>query len=107
MPDHNQNRRINGTKIAATGHASAVGKAYPKQVREQVISMSQSGGMKALNATHLVPLRYQKKFLCLKTCYRYVRQFQQEGNVLPKRPTGNDYSKREIHGQDLINLALY
>ena len=83
------------------------GKPYPQETREQVIAIFQSGGMKALKAPHLQPLRYQKKFPSLKTCRRYVKQFQQEGNVLPKRPTGNDYSKREIHGQDLINLALY
>ncbi|EJK52676.1 hypothetical protein THAOC_28026 [Thalassiosira oceanica] len=43
----------------------------------------------------------------MTTIKRWITRLQTQGNVLQKRPTGNKYSEREIHGSDLINLALF
>ena len=52
-------------------------------------------------------LRAQKKFPFIPTCKRWISQYNTEGNILPKRASGNHFSTREVHGQDLVNLALY
>jgi len=41
------------------------------------------------------------------TCRWWIRQYQGEGNSRDRRPTGNHFSKHEVHGQDLVNLAVY
>ena len=52
-------------------------------------------------------LRQQKKFPCMSTCRRYIRQWHNEGNILAKLHTGNKFAIPEIHGNDLFNLVLY
>jgi len=60
-----------------------------------------------LEEPRLVQLRHQKKFPSLATCHRWIHQYATEGNVLPKRNSGNRFATREVHGQDIVNLALY
>jgi hypothetical protein len=52
-------------------------------------------------------LRHQRKFPSLPTCERWIHQYQAEGNVLPMQASGNSFSTREVHGQDLVNLVVY
>jgi hypothetical protein len=53
-------------------------------------------------------LQFQRKFPCYQTCRRWISQYIDDGNTCRKRPaTGNQFSEREVHGQDLFNLALY
>ena len=49
----------------------------------------------------------QRRFPHISTCNNWIRQFVGEGHTRCKRPTGNRISQREVHGQDLVNLALY
>ena len=74
-------------------------------MRQQVLQMWLNGD--DLDAAWLVPLRHQKKFPCLKTCKNWITRYQREGHVRAKRKTGNHFSQREVHGQDLVNLALF
>jgi hypothetical protein len=95
-----------GTRRESQSHPSNGGsRGYSQDIREQVISMWQNGD--DIAAPWLIPLRAQRKFPSLKTCRRWIRQFQQEGHARAKRSTGNHFSQREVHGQDLVNLALY
>ena len=98
-------RPPNGTRIATKPHPSRGGNSYSIEMREQVLAMWLNGD--DMNAAWLAPLRHQHKFPCLNTCKRWWEQYNLEGNVLPKRPTGNSISEREVHGQDLVNLALF
>ena len=100
-------RLPSGTRVTEKPHASRGGNAYSQEIREQVITMFQSGGEAALRSHHLMPLRQQKKFPHFVTCMRWVTQFQSDGHALPKQPTGNHRAQREIKGQDLFNLALF
>jgi hypothetical protein len=52
-------------------------------------------------------LRHQRKFPSLTTCKRWIHQYQAGGNVFPMLAMGNSFSTREVHGQDLVNLAVY
>mgnify|MGYP006211949657 FL=1 len=49
----------------------------------------------------------QRRFPHISTCNSWIRQFVGEGHTRCMRPTGNHISQREIHGQDLVNLAIY
>ena len=102
-----RSRQPNGTFVSRTKHASRGGKPYPKETREEVIAIYQNGGWAALKTPQLVQLRHQKKFPSLSTCKRWIDKHHQTGHVLPKRPTGNHYSQREVQGIDLVNLALF
>ena len=55
----------------------------------------------------LEQLRQQRKFPHINTCNTWIRQYIGEGHTRCMRPTGNHISQREIHGQDLVNLAIY
>ena len=72
-----------------------------------VIEMWRQGGMDALDTQQVRNLRAAHKFPHQHTCDRWIRLYQETGNVLPKRHTGNKHSEREIFGQDLVNLALF
>ena len=98
-------RPPNGTRVDSVPHPSRGGNAYSPEVREQVISLWQNGN--DLRAPWLEELREQKLFPCMKTCNRWIQQFLGEGHTRRKRRTGNIISMREVHGQDLFNLALY
>ena len=74
-------------------------------MRDQIISLLMNG--EDLNAVWIELLRHQRKFPCLRTCRWWIRQYQGEGHSRCRRPTGNHFSKREVHSQDLINLAVY
>ncbi len=55
----------------------------------------------------LMQRRDQKKFPSIPTCIRWISQYRTEGNILPKRASGNHFAMQEVHGEDLVNLALY
>ena len=63
--------------------------------------------LQALASEEIEILRQQKKFPCMSTCRRYIRQWHNEGNILAKLHTGNKFAIPEIHGNDLFNLVLY
>ena len=100
-------RRPNGTFISDRSHAFRGGRAYPKETREEAIALFQLGGWDALRTPRQAQLRQMHKFPSWSTCKRWIRRWQQQGHILPKRPTGNRYSSREIQGTDLINLTLF
>ena len=72
---------------------------------DQVISLWMNE--EDMNAIWIELLWHQKKFPCMQTCRRWIRQYQGEGHTCRRRPTDNHFSKREVHGQDLVNLAIY
>ena len=98
-------RPPNGTRTRAVIHPSQGGSAYAPEFRDQVISTWQNGGN--LRSPVLEQLRQQRKFPHINTCNRWIRQYIGEGHTRCMRPTGNHISQREIHGQDLVNLAIY
>ena len=105
-------RLPNGTRRPDLHHASKGGHPYPKEIREQVIGIWQiagggDAGLAALKTPPIQALRAQGKFPHINTCKRWIVIFQDEDHVQPKRHTGNNYSKREIHGVDLVNLAFF
>ena len=106
-PGNDGIRLPNGVRVVRTPHASRGGNPYPPEVREQVLLMYQTGGIESLQTPHLNQLRLQRKFPHIDTCKRWIRLHEETGHVLPKRATGNSHSEREIHGQDLFNLALF
>ena len=61
------------------------------------------GGFRALETAQCNQLREQRKFPHMNTCRRWVEIHQTGGHVRPKIATGNKFSKREIHGQDLMH----
>ena len=75
-------------------------------MHDQVISLWQNG-YDIRRAPWIEELRDHKLFPCWRTCRRWIRQFNNEGNTLCKRATGNRISEREVDGQDLVNLAVY
>lgn len=94
-----------GTRVASKPHASRGGNPYPQEMRDQVIAMWLNG--EDLKAPHLAPLRHQRKFPSWVTCKRWIKQYQAEGHARPKQATGNKFAAREVHGVDLVNLAIY
>ena len=100
-----------GTSITPTRHATWGGNPYSKEMREMVLQMWQNGGgenggFRALDTAHCNQLRDQRKFPQMNTCRRTIEIHRTGGHIRPKIATGNKFSKREIHGQDLINLAF-
>jgi hypothetical protein len=61
----------------------------------------------ALHSEIFEELREIKKFPCMGTCRNYIYQWQNEGNILAKLHTGNQFAQLEIHGDDLFHLVLY
>jgi len=98
-------RPPNGTRTGEKPHPSRGGNAYAPKVRDLVISMWENGAN--LDVPWLQQLRAQRLFPHRATCYRWIRQHLREGHPRRKRPTGNRISLREVHGQDLVNLAIY
>lgn len=66
-----------------------------------------NAAFKALNTQEHKDLRAARVFPHLDTCRRWIKIYQSEGHVLPKRATGNKFTQREIHGDDLVNLAFF
>ena len=96
----------NGMQPASAPHLSEEGsRGCVQEMRDQVISLWMNG--EDLNAVWIELLRHQRKFPCLGTCRRWIHQYQGEGHSHRRRPTGNHFSKREVHGQDLVNLAVH
>ena len=95
-----------GTRVDSRPHPSRGGNPYSQDLREQVITMWMNSD-DILDDPWLAPLRHQHKFPSRDTCKRWIQHFQTEGNILPKQATGNNFSQREIGGQDLVNLALF
>ena len=104
--NHNANIRLpTGTRIEEEHHASrGIGKAYPKEMREQVISRHLLG--LPVTTPDIQQLRTLKKYPCEVTCNRWINQHHLLGHVRPKKRNGNHRAEREIQGQALINLAL-
>jgi hypothetical protein len=99
-------RPPNGTRPASAPHPSKGGSSgYAQEMRDQVISLWMNG--EDLNAVWIELLWHQRKFPCLRTCRRWIHQYQGEGHTRRRWPTGNRFSEREVHGQDLVNLAVY
>ena len=65
-------RLPNGTRVVPTKHASRGGRAYPKEMREQVLEYYLHGGMDALESPTLNNLRHQNKFPHINTCKRWI-----------------------------------
>ncbi len=78
---------------------------YAPEFHDQVISIWQNGG--DLRSPVLEQLQQQRKFPHIVTCNRWTQQFVDKGHTCCKRLTGNCISQREVHRQDLVNLALY
>jgi len=95
----------NGTRKGLRIHPSQGGNAYAPEFRDQVISTWQNGG--DLRSPVLEQLWQQRTFLHINTCNRWIRQYNGEDHTRCMRPTGNHISQREIHGQNLVNLAIY
>ena len=55
----------------------------------------------------IVRLRANYEFSSMRTVYRWLKRYNNDGTVLPNRPTGNRHSTREVNGGDLINLATF
>jgi len=107
LPGNDGVRLPDGTRQSDKNHASRGGRPYPKEIREQVIELWQLSGFDALDTPHFNALRANHKFPHMETCKRWVRLFQDEGHVLPLRHTGNIHAQREVHGVDLVNLAIF
>jgi hypothetical protein len=103
---------MRGSLVTPSPHPSRGGNPYPDAVRQQVLIMHFNGedlsdNKSNPNAHWLVPLREAKTFPCAKTCKKWIDQYESDGHVNPKTPTGNKESRREIQGEDLVNLALF
>ena len=97
-----------GTRVQPKKHPSRGGNAYSQDTRQQVLAMFQNGGFAALQTDAIEQLPIQKKFPSMSTCKLWINEiYQPYGHVLEKRATGNHFSERELHGQDLINLAIF
>ena len=96
-----------GVRRADTPHACRGGRPYPKEMREMVIEEWRNGGIEALETPRYNALRDRHKFPHMLTCRRWIQLYQDSGNVLPKRHTGNRHSEREVQGVDLVNLAIF
>ena len=95
-----------GTRVSQQQHASeGIGKAYPKEMREMVITRYINGLPDISN--EIIQLRHQHKWPSISTCQRWIRQYNTIHNVRPKRRSGNKRAQREIRGRTLRHLALY
>jgi hypothetical protein len=93
---------IRGVREADHSHASRGGRAYPKEVREMVISMMLRGEIEAVNTPAINQLHHEKKFLCLATCRKWLRQYLTNltlGHIRPLRNAGNRVATQEISGR--------
>lgn len=103
---------MRGSLVTPSPHPSRGGNPYPDAIRQQVLTMHLNGEdlsdrKSNPNANWLFPLREAKTFPCAKTCKKWIDQYESEGHVNPKAPTGNKESRREIQGEDLVNLAIF
>ena len=93
---------LNGMRpVSAPRPSEGDRRGYAQEMRDQVISLWMNE--EDLNAVWIAP----EKFPCLQTCRRWIRLYQGEGHSCCRRPTGDHFSEREVHGQDLVNLAVY
>ena len=99
-------RPLSRTRVIKRKHSIQGGNPYPVKLCQMVISMMWQNG-EDLRAPQLMQLCYQRKFPSLPMCKRWICQYQAEGNVQSKRASGNAFATREVHRQDLVNLALY
>jgi transposase len=70
-----------------------------------VVSMYLNGDN--FHEASIVRLRANYEFPSMRTVYRWLKQYNNDGTVLPNCPTGNRHSTREVNGGDLINLAIF
>jgi len=71
------------------------------------LAIWQQGGFAALQTNEIEQLRIQKLFPSMSTCKQWINEiYIPYGHVLEKRATGNHFSEQELHGRDLINLAI-
>ena len=101
-----------GARVVPPSHPSRGGRAYDDDMRQHVLQLYLSGEDLSERADNpngrwLIPSRHNKKFPCWGTCKNWIKLYEEEGHVMPKAPTGNKESRREINnGVDLVNLAL-
>ena len=85
-------RTPNGTRPASAPHPSGGGsRGYVQEMGDQVFSLWIN--REDLNAVWIELLWHQRKFPCLRTCGRWIRQYQEEDHSCHRRPTGNHFSK--------------
>ncbi len=60
-----------------------------------------------LHSSMLNHLQETKLFPHITTCQAWIQQYTQVGLVDPKKETGNHCADHEIHGQNLVQLAIY
>ena len=70
-----------------------------------VVSMYLNGDN--FNNASLARLRSQYKFPSMRTVFRWLHRFNEEGTAFSKHATGNRHSTQEVNGEDLVNLALF
>jgi hypothetical protein len=104
-PKLGQVRPPNGTLVEAKKPVWHGGNPYDETTCNMVLKMCLNGD--DITAAWLIPHRHQHTFPSLTTCRRIWDRYLNNGHVLPRRATGNNFSTREVHGQDLINLALF
>jgi transposase len=98
-------RPPNGTRANVGPHASRGGNAYPQEVRNRVIKRHLL--VMPITTPEITQLRQSKDYPHESTCRKWIKQYEALGHVLPKRPTGNFHSKREVQGEMLVQLALF
>lgn len=98
-------RPPNGVRVESGPHPSRGGTPYSQEVREMVIWRFVNN--LPLNTPEINAMRAEKKFPCLSTCNNWIAQYVEEGNVDPKRRTGNMFAEREILGRPLEQMALF
>jgi hypothetical protein len=61
----------------------------------------------AVNTPAINQLCHEKKFLCLATCRKWLRQYLALSYIRSLRNAGNRAAAREIKGEALIQLAFF
>jgi hypothetical protein len=103
--DHQGLRPPTGSRVNPTTHASAgIGKAYPQEVRDMIIQRYLNGFQ---DNDEIATLRMQKKYPSRNTVLRWIAQYNEKHHALPYKRTGNHRAERELHGVELVELALF
>ena len=92
--------------VADERHASGgIGKAYPKEIREQVIQRDALGLPQS--TPEIRQLQLARKYPSNRTINRWKQHQNIRGNLLPYRRSGNKRARRELRGNDFVNLAFF
>lgn len=97
-----------GTRVQPKKHPNRGGNAYSQEIRQQVLALWQQGGFAALQTDAYEQLRIQSLFPSMATCKQRINEmYIPYGHVLEKQATGNHFSEQELHGNDLVNRAIF